>query len=160
MGAGGAKWALELAGGDMFLGEYQHTLDSKGRVILPSAFREELEGGLVMTVGLDHCLTIHSRAGWEQVLDGLRALRTTDRRERMFVRMLTASAQAEELDKQGRITVPSRLREYAGLSGNVAVIGADSRIELWNAEAWETYRGEAMADFAATEHPFDVGGAF
>jgi MraZ protein len=144
----------------MFLGEYQHTLDPKGRVILPSAFREELEGGLVMTVGLDHCLTVHSREGWNEVVEGLRALRTTDRRERMFARMLTASAQAEQLDRQGRITIPARLRDYAGLRGNVAVIGADSRIELWNAESWETYRSEAMADFAATEHPFDVGGAF
>ena len=141
----------------MFLGEYQHTLDSKGRVILPSAFREELEGGLVMTVGLDHCLTIHSRGGWEEVLEGLRALRTTDRRERMFARMLTASAQAEELDKQGRITIPARLREYANLAGNVAVIGADSRIELWNAEAWEAYREQGMDEFAATEQAFNLG---
>jgi MraZ protein len=142
----------------MFLGEYQHTLDPKGRVILPSAFREELEEGLVMTVGLDHCVTVHPVADWQRVIEGLRNLRTTDRRERMFARMVTASAQAEELDRQGRITVPARLREYADLRSHVAVVGADSRVELWDAAAWETYRAEAMADFASTERPFDVGG--
>jgi MraZ protein len=142
----------------MFLGEYQHTLDPKGRVILPSAFREELEEGLVMTVGLDHCLTVHPMADWQRVIEGLRDLRTTDRRERMFARMLTASAHPEQLDRQGRITIPGRLREYAGLRGNIAIVGADSRLELWDAAAWESYRTEAMADFAATERPFDVGG--
>jgi len=144
----------------MFLGEYQHTLDPKGRLILPSAFREQLEEGLVMTVGLDHCLTVHATADWGRVVEHLRALRTTDRRERMFARMLTASAHPEQLDRQGRITIPGRLREYATLDKDLAVIGADDRIELWNAPAWETYRTQAMADFADTERPFDVGGIF
>jgi MraZ protein len=112
----------------------------------------------VMTVGLDHCVTVHPVADWQRVIEGLRNLRTTDRRERMFARMVTASAQAEELDRQGRITVPARLREYADLRSHVAVVGADSRVELWDAAAWETYRAEAMADFASTERPFDVGG--
>ena len=142
----------------MFLGEYQHTLDPKGRVILPSAFREELEEGLVMTVGLDHCLTVHPLADWQRVAENLRALRTTDRRERMFARMLTASAHAEQLDKQGRVTIPARLRDYANLRKDVVVVGADSRVELWEAGAWEAYRTEAMADFASTERPFDIGG--
>ncbi len=142
----------------MFLGEYQHTLDPKGRVILPSAFREELSEGLVMTVGLDHCLTVHPVADWQRVVEDLRNLRTTDRRERMFVRMLTASAQAEQLDRQGRVTIPGRLRDYAELRKDIAVVGADSRVELWDATAWETYRTQAMADFASTDRPFDVGG--
>jgi MraZ protein len=144
----------------MFLGEYQHTLDPKGRVILPSAFRELLEEGLVMTVGLDHCLTVHPVADWQRVIESLRTLRTTDRRERMFARMLTASAHPEQLDRQGRITIPSRLREYANLDKEIAVVGADSRVELWDAPAWEAYRSEAMSDFAGTERPFDVGGIF
>ena len=144
----------------MFLGEYQHTLDPKGRVILPSAFREELEGGLVMTVGLDHCLAVHPLADWQRVVDSLRELRTTDRRERMFARMLTASAHPEVLDRQGRVTIPARLREYADLTKDVAVVGADSRLELWDAAAWEAYRSEAISDFAGTERPFDVGGIF
>lgn len=144
----------------MFLGEYRHTLDSKGRVILPSAFREELEEGLVMTVGLDHCLTLHPRSDWERVVENLRALRTTDRRERMFARIMLSSAHAEELDRQGRITIPARLREYASLGRDVAVVGADSRVEVWEGSAWEAYREQAMADFANTERPFDLGGIF
>lgn len=141
----------------MFLGEYQHTLDPKGRVILPSAFREELSEGLVMTVGLDHCLTVHPTSDWERVVQGLRGLRTTDRRERMFARVMTSSAHAEELDKQGRVTIPARLREYAGLTKDVTVVGADSRLELWDSTTWEDYRGEAMADFADTEQSFGIG---
>jgi MraZ protein len=141
----------------MFLGEYQHTLDPKGRVILPSTYRDELGAGLVMTVGLDHCLTVHPLADWQRVLEGLRSLRTTDRRERMFARMMTSSAHADALDRQGRVTVPARLREYASLERDVTVVGADSRLELWSTAAWERYRDAGMADFADTERPFDLG---
>ncbi|MDP8978328.1 MAG: division/cell wall cluster transcriptional repressor MraZ [Actinomycetota bacterium] len=141
----------------MFLGEYRHTLDSKGRLILPAAFREGLRDGLVVTVGLDHCLSVHPAADWRRVVEGLRSLRTTDRRERMFARVLTSSAHPEELDRQGRVTIPQRLRDYAALARDVAVIGADSRVELWDTAAWETYRDRAMSDFANTERPFDLG---
>jgi MraZ protein len=142
----------------MFLGEYQHTLDSKGRLILPSAFRDELDEGLVMTVGVDNCLTVHPRSDWERVLEGLRNLRTTDRRERMFVRVMTSSAHAEQLDRQGRITIPARLREYASLDRDVTVVGADARVELWNTGRWDAYREQAMTEFAETDSPFDLGG--
>ena len=142
----------------MFLGEYQHTLDPKGRVILPAAFREELEDGLVITVGLDNCLTVHPVADWQRVVEGLRNLRTTDRRERMFARVMTSSAHPEALDRQGRITIPGRLREYASLSKDVSVVGTDSRVELWDTARWEAYRSQAMAEFAETEAPFDLGG--
>jgi MraZ protein len=141
----------------MFLGEYQHVLDPKGRVILPSAFRDELSEGLVMTVGVDKCLTVHPTADWGRVIEGLRALSTTDRRERMFARMMLSSAHAEDLDKQGRVTIPSRLREYANLSKDVTVVGADSRLELWDTTRWEAYRDEAMADFADTDQSFGHG---
>lgn len=141
----------------MFLGEYQHTLDPKGRLILPAAFREQLQEGLVMTVGLDHCLAIHPLADWQRVIEGLRNLRTTDRRERMFARMITSSAHAETLDRQGRITIPARLRAYASLDKDVAVVGSDSRVELWDRAAWEAYRDQGMADFASTEQAFDMG---
>lgn len=142
----------------MFLGEYQHTLDAKGRLILPSAFRDELADGLVMTVGVDHCLTVHPRADWEQVVEGLRSLRTTDRRERMFARVMTSSAHPEEPDRQGRITIPARLREYAALDRDVTVVGTDARLELWDAQRWEAYREQAMSEFADTDSPFDIGG--
>lgn len=141
----------------MFLGEYQHALDAKGRVILPAAFREDLEGGLVLTVGPDHCLTVHPSAAWERVVEDLRKLRSTDRRERAYVRVMTSSAHADALDRQGRVTIPARLREYASLTKDVAVVGADERIELWDWARWEAYREQAMAEFASTEQPFDHG---
>ncbi|HUH07245.1 MAG TPA: division/cell wall cluster transcriptional repressor MraZ [Egibacteraceae bacterium] len=141
----------------MFLGEYRHTLDPKGRLILPSAFREDLSEGLVLTMGMDRCLDVHPSDGWQRVVDGLRNLRSTDRRQRMFARMITSSAHPESLDRQGRITIPGRLREYAALSKDITVVGADSRLELWDTAAWETYREQAMGDFADTEQSFDLG---
>ena len=144
--------------GGIFLGEFQHSLDPKGRVIFPAAFRERLQEGLVMTVGVDNCIAVHPMTDWQRVIDGLRQLRTTDRRERMFVRMMTSMAQPDALDKQGRVTIPARLRSYAGLDRDVTVVGADTKIELWDTARWETYRDQAMADFAQTDHPFDLGG--
>ena len=141
----------------MFLGEFQHTLDPKGRVILPSAFRELLTEGLVMTVGLDNCLTVHPVADWQRVVAGLRKLRSTDRRERSFARMMLASAHPETPDRQGRITIPARLRDYASLDKDITVVGADSRVELWNTPAWDAYRDQAMQDFANTDEAFDLG---
>ena len=141
----------------MFLGEFQHTLDSKGRLILPSAFREPLEEGLVITVGQDHCLRVHPRANWQRVLEGIRELRSTDERQRKFARVLTSSAHLEELDNQGRITIPNRLRDYAMLERDVAVVGGDAHIELWNAERWARYRDEAMSEFAEIDTPLGDG---
>ena len=143
--------------GAMFLGEFQHTLDPKGRVILPSAFREGLKEGLVMTVGLDNCLTVHAVGDWQRVVAGLRNLRSTDRRERSFARMITSSAHPDTPDRQGRITIPARLRDYASLTKDVTVVGADSRIELWDSTAWDAYRDTAMDDFANTDEAFNLG---
>lgn len=141
----------------MFLGEYQHTLDPKGRVILPSAFREDLSEGLVMTVGIDRCLAVHPMGDWARVVEGLRSLRSTDARERRFARMMLANAHPEELDKQGRVTIPARLRDYAGLAKEVAVVGTDSRVELWDRARWDDYREAGMSDFAGTDQPFGAG---
>ncbi|PSO47864.1 MAG: cell division/cell wall cluster transcriptional repressor MraZ [Actinobacteria bacterium QS_8_72_14] len=141
----------------MFVGEYQHTLDSKGRLILPSAFREPLEKGLVITVSQDRCLKVHPRAEWQRVLEGLRELRSTDEQQRKFLRVMTSQAHLDELDKQGRITIPGRLREYALLQRDVAVVGADSAIELWDAERWASYRDESMSEFAAIDTPLGEG---
>lgn len=142
----------------MFLGEYQHSLDPKGRVIFPAAYRERLNEGLVMTVGVDNCIAVHPVADWQRVITGLRELRSTDRRERAFMRTMTSMAQPESLDKQGRVTIPARLRSYAKLDRDVMVVGADTKIELWDVERWNTYRDQAMADFAETDMPFDLGG--
>ncbi len=143
--------------GATFLGEYQHTLDPKGRVILPSAFREALSEGLVMTVGMDNCLTVHPLTDWRRVVEGLRSLRTTDARERKFARMMRSQAHPDTLDRQGRVTIPARLRSYARLDKDVTVVGADARLELWDTTRWEAYRDEGMDEFANTEHAFDLG---
>ena len=143
--------------GAMFLGEFQHTLDPKGRVILPSAFREQLKEGLVMTVGIDRCVEVHPAAAWPPFVQGLRDLKNTDARQRAFVRMILSSAHPDTPDRQGRITVPQRLREYAGLDKNIAVVGHDTRVELWDAGAWATYRDTAIDDFAETAEPLGSG---
>ena len=143
--------------GTEFLGEFRHTLDPKGRLILPSAYRDALSGGLVMTVGLDNCLAVYTEAGWQRVRAGLRDLRPTDRRERMFARMITSSAHPQTPDKQGRVTIPPRLREYAHLNKDVFVVGAEARIEIWDSAAWDTYRDVAMSEFANTEQAFNLG---
>ncbi|QBI18140.1 transcriptional regulator MraZ [Egibacter rhizosphaerae] len=142
----------------MFLGEYQHTLDSKGRLILPSAFRERLQEGVVLTIETDRCLSLYPQSDWERMLEGLRELRTTSERERKYARMLLSSAHPDALDRQGRVTLPARLREYADFTRDVTVVGADTRIELWDRERWESYRSEAMEEFAATDSPFELGG--
>lgn len=146
--------------GAMFLGEHRHTLDTKGRVILPSVFREQLQEGLVMSAWLDRCLTVHTLESWQRVRRHLRSLRSTDKRERQFVRMMTSSAHQDALDRQGRVTIPARLREYAGLGREVTVVGADTRLELWDSARWDEYRDQGMAEFADTEQPFDLGGGF
>ncbi len=143
--------------GALFLGEFQHTLDPKGRVILPSAFREALSEGLVMTVGLDNCLTVHPLADWRRLIAELRSLRTTDARERKFARMIRSQAHPDTLDRQGRVTIPARLRGYARLDKDVTVVGADARLEIWDTARWEAYRDEGMEEFAGTEHAFDMG---
>jgi len=141
----------------MFLGEFQHTLDPKGRVILPSTFRDSLKEGLVMTVGLDHCVAVYPESEWESVVAGLRNLRATEGRERAFARMILAYAHQEIPDRQGRVTVPARLRNYAGLDRETTVVGNDARVELWNTEGWQAYRDRAIEDFATTDQAFNLG---
>jgi MraZ protein len=158
--AGGIQPPAEAPEAALFLGEYQHALDPKGRVILPASFRPELEEGLIMTIGHDRCLTIHPASGWEVVLRELRKLRPTDERARSYARVMTASAQPETLDRQGRVTIPARLRNYAGLTRDCTVVGGDQHVEIWDTAAWERYRDAALAEFATTDRPFDVGGIF
>ncbi|CAN5880080.1 division/cell wall cluster transcriptional repressor MraZ [soil metagenome] len=147
----------EVSDAAVFLGEYQHTLDPKGRLILPSAFREALREGLVMTVAPDRCLAVHPAADWPRILASLRSLRFTDGHERSFSRAMTSTAHRETPDRQGRVTIPARLRDFANLVKDVTVVGADARLELWQTGAWEAYRDRAMDDLANTDQPFNLG---
>lgn len=130
----------------MFTGEYQHSLDAKGRIILPSRIRSQLEAGLVMHKWFDHCVSIMSQAEFTAWAEGLRTQQKQgDKRFREVLRWVFSGAQEDHLDKQGRITVPEFLRTYAGLERDITVIGAGNRVEVWNRDRWAERQPEAEA---------------
>jgi MraZ protein len=125
----------------MFLGEFVHTIDDKGRLTVPAKFRDGLEDGLVVTRGIDRCLVIYPRGEWLELAQKVSALPMTDRRARAFRRLVFANAADAVPDGQGRILLPPRLREYANLDGEVVVTGLNTYIEIWNPDAWGEERG-------------------
>jgi len=135
----------------VFLGTHHPRLDDKGRLILPAKFREELASGLVVTRGEDHCLVVYSVAGWERITESLSTGQMTNKRVREFSRVLYANASDEIPDRQGRITIPPPLREYAGLDRDCAVIGANTRVEIWEPAAWERYLADTEGSVANVE---------
>ena len=126
----------------MFLGDYQHTLDAKGRVSLPAKFRAEMTGKLVIAKGFEDCLYVYSADEYNRFVEELLATEDFDPRMRRIRRFFTSGAVEAELDSAGRISLPPVLREYAGLKKDVAVTGNGNRIELWDAGAWTAYNGE------------------
>lgn len=120
----------------MFMGEYSHTIDPKGRMIIPSKFREQLGDEFVLTKGLDGCLSIYPMDEWEKFEEQLRSLPLTNKNARTFSRFFVAGATSCELDKQGRILVPATLREFAGLEKDVVLTGNINRIEVWSKQKW------------------------
>ena len=127
----------------MFLGEYQHTLDAKGRVSLPAKFRAEVTGSLVVSKGLDNCLYVYSADEYKRFVESLTTGSDFNSKKRQLRRFFVAGAQEAELDSAGRISLSPALREHAGLKKEIAVTGNGDRIEIWDAEAWATYNGEA-----------------
>lgn len=123
----------------MFIGEYQHTIDAKGRIIMPSKFREGLGSNFIMTKGLDNCLFVYPNEEWLVLEEKLRALPLTNKDARAFVRFFFAGATECILDKQGRILVPGNLREHAKLKKDAVIIGVAARIEIWSKDEWESY---------------------
>ena len=132
----------------MFMGEYNHTIDAKGRLIIPSKFRELLGEEFVLTKGLDGCLSIYPMDEWNAFEEKLRALPLTNKNARTFTRFFVAGATNCELDKQGRILVPQTLREFAGLEKDVILAGNLSRVEVWSKEKWSV--NPATGDVDAT----------
>ncbi len=122
----------------MFMGEYNHTVDEKGRLIIPSKFREELGDKFVVTKGLDGCLFVYAEAEWKKLEDKLRALPLTNKDARAFARYMLAGAAEVEPDKQGRILVPQVLRTFAELDKDVVLIGVAGRVEIWNKVRWDS----------------------
>ncbi len=137
--------------GPMFLGTYAPKLDEKGRIILPAKFRDELASGLVLTRGQEHCVYVFSQREFESLHEKIRQAPVTSKQARDYLRVFLSGASAELPDKQNRVTIPTPLRTYAGLDRDLVVIGAGSRAEIWDAEAWETYLAEQEAAFANTE---------
>lgn len=132
----------------VFFGTYTPKLDEKGRFFLPAKFRDDLAEGLVVTRGQDRCLAIYPMATFIEKTKQVATAPTTVRNVRDFQRMLASSASDEVPDKQGRITIPAPLRDYAGLSANIVVVGAIDRAEIWNPQAWEEYSTAQEAAFA------------
>lgn len=134
----------------MFLGTYEPKLDDKGRVILPAKFREELENGIVITRGQEHCLYVFSAREFERLHDAIRQAPITSKQSRDYLRVFLSGATAETPDKQNRVTLPAVLRKYAGLDKDLVVIGAGSRVEIWDASAWNSYLSTTESAFADT----------
>ncbi|MHB1018224.1 MAG: division/cell wall cluster transcriptional repressor MraZ [Coriobacteriia bacterium] len=132
----------EVGRDGMFLGEYQHTLDAKGRLSLPAKFRGAMAGTIVVAKGLDHCLYVYAPAEHEQFLKQLTDRGDFDPRFRGVRRFFAAGASPVEFDSAGRISIPAVLREYANLDRDIAVIGNGDRVEIWDAAAWATYNSE------------------
>jgi MraZ protein len=133
----------------MFLGTYEPRLDEKGRLILPAKFRDELAEGLVITKGQEHCLYVWPLAEFGRITEQLRNAPVTSKATRDYLRVFFAGASDEKVDKQGRVTVPPPLRAYAGLRRDCVVIGANNRVEIWDAAAWQRYLAEQEDAFAS-----------
>jgi MraZ protein len=135
----------------VFLGTHSPRLDEKGRLFLPAKFRDELAEGVVITKGQERCLYVFPMAEFRRVTEAMSQAPVTQKTVRDYSRVFFASASDEVPDKQGRITVPPSLREYAGLSRDCVVIGANTRVEVWDAAAWESYLADREQAFSDLE---------
>jgi MraZ protein len=123
----------------LFIGEYRHSLDVKGRIIVPAKFRDGLGEKFVLTKGLDGCLFAYSKEEWANFEEKIKTLPLTNKDARAFVRFFFAGAVECEIDKQGRTLISPMLREYAGLNKDLVIIGVSNRVEIWSQEKWDNY---------------------
>ena len=140
----------------MIMGEYNQTIDTKGRLIVPSKFRETMGDEFVVTKGLDGCLFVYDNTEWAAFEEKLKGLPLTNKDARAFVRFFLAGAATVEVDKQGRILLPSVLREFAQITKDAVLVGVASRIEIWSREKWEAAANYEDMDEIA-EHMADLG---
>lgn len=124
----------------MFIGEYYHSLDNKGRVALPSKFRKELKTGAVVTRGLDNCLFLYPKNAWQTLADKISKLPISKANTRAFSRLMLSGAMEVEIDSQGRIILPEYLRKYAYLNKKLVVAGLYDRLEIWDEDTWNKYK--------------------
>lgn len=130
------------------MGEFQHSLDEKGRLTVPAKFRDLLGEDFIITRGLDRCLFVYPRAGWSAILEKIKDLPMERPEVRGFVRLLCSGAIDAELDKQGRVGLPQHLREYAQIDRDTVVIGALNRVEIWSSAKWSEYAGQYEPAFS------------
>ena len=131
----------------MFIGEYYHNLDAKGRINIPAKFRDELNGTFILTRGLDGCLTIYSTEKWEKIFEEINKLPKTKKATRQYIRMLTANACECTLDNQGRILIPANLSGSVNITKECVVVGANSHVEIWDKATWNAYMNDASENF-------------
>ncbi len=124
----------------MFIGEYNHSMDEKGRLAIPVKFRVEFKNGAVVTKGLDNCLFVFTKKSWNELADKLSKLPISQSKSRAFARMMLAGAMDVKLDKQGRIMLPDYLRKYGTLSKKNVIAGVFNRLEIWNEKTWNIYK--------------------
>ena len=140
----------------MLIGEYHHNIDEKGRLIIPSKFREDIGNSFVVTKGLDGCLFVYSLVEWEKIVAKLKKLPFTKKDARTFMRFFLASATVCEFDKQGRINLVNSLIEYAGLKKECLVIGVNDRLEIWSLDKYNNLMNENLEQLdEIAEHLFD-----
>jgi len=131
----------------LFVGEFAHTIDGKGRLVLPSRFRDDLAGGCFITKGQERCLYVFTPEQFEREVERVRSIPRTDRRYRTYARVFFSGASDQQLDKQGRIQLPGGLRTYASLEKEVSVLGVGERIEVWDSETWSNYLANEADEF-------------
>ena len=129
----------------MFIGEYQHLIDDKGRLAVPAKFRSALKSGAVVTHGLDRCLFVFEKKEWGIWANKIKSMPISKSNSRAFSRLMLGGAMEAILDVQGRILIPDYLREYAGLKKNAIVTGLYNRLEIWDAESWKKYKSKTEA---------------
>jgi MraZ protein len=141
----------------MFIGEYQHAVDNKNRMIIPSKFRDSLGDGFVLTKGLDGCLYAYTMEEWKVMEEKLKKLPLTNKDARAFVRFFFSGANEIDIDKQGRALIPQNLLEYAGIEKEIISIGVSTRIEIWGKEKWEDYNSQNIDYDAIAEKMSELG---
>ena len=142
----GEKWGIK-----MFIGEYHHSIDEKGRIIIPTKFRDSLGNQFIITRGIENCLFVYSLENWAKITDKLNSLPFTQKDARTFNRFFMSGATSVELDKQGRVNIAAPLMDYASLTKECVIIGTGDRIEIWSQSSWESFFNstkDLMSDIA------------
>lgn len=141
----------------MFIGEYTHAIDPKNRIVIPSKFREDLGDSFVITKGLDGCLYVYTKDEWSIFENKLKTLPLTNKNARAFSRFFFAGASDGDMDKQGRVLIPSNLLKYANIEKDIVSIGVANRIEIWSLDSWEKYNEENIDFDDIAENMTDLG---